>query len=303
MKHKIIPLVLGILFILSVGFVFAISVDVNYITIFPGEQGTISIDIDNTGNFDIEDVTFAIDLGGKKIFNSLGVLVEETVALPFSILGSSEKDLDDLDEKDDDRVHFTLRAATDITPGDYNIPYTLKYVNADDVLRTVIEQTGSFGLRVSAKTDIDFAVETRGEAIVGRGGKISLEIINKGLGEIKSVYVQIYPSGFELLSKDKIFIGTIDSDDTDLATFDVIYRSTSPMLSAIIQYKDFDNNDQTATISLPIKVYTEERALELGIIQEDRRGTYVGVVIVLIIIWVIYRKVKKRRRRKKKEGR
>ena len=298
MKQKIFPVISLFLILFSLSFISTIAIDADYITIYSGERGTVSIDIENTENFDIEDVTIGLDLGAKKIFNEFGMLVGETEALPFSVIGSTEKDVDNLDEDDDERVHFTIRAATDITPGDYNIPYVVKYVNAEDGTGTVIEKTGSFGLRVSAKTELNFAVETREEAIVGRSGKISLEIINKGLGEIKSVYVQIYPSGFELLSKDKIFIGTVDADDTDLATFDVIYRSTSPVLSATIQYKDFDNNDQTVTVSLPIKVYTEERALELGIIEKDNRILYTGIVIGILVVWFIYRKVKKRKRRK-----
>ena len=112
------------------------------------------------------------------------------MSLPFTIVGSSEKDIDDLDEDDDDGVSFIIKASTDITPGDYNIPYLIEYINAEEDNET-FEKTGSFGLRVSAKTEIDFIVEVRENAIVGQEGKISLEIINKGLGEIKSVSVQI----------------------------------------------------------------------------------------------------------------
>jgi hypothetical protein len=300
MKQKtILPTLSIFLFLISLNLISGIVVDSNYITIYPGEEGKVTIEIDNNENFDIEDVSIALELGGKKIFNEFGVIVGETEGLPFTVVGSSERDIDDIDEDDDDRVSFTLRASTDITPGDYNIPYMIKYANAEEDDET-FEKSGSFGLRVSAKTEIDFAAEVNEDAIVGNEGKISLEIINKGLGNIKSVSIQIFPNGFELLSKDKIFIGTINADDTDIASFDVIYKTSNPTLSVKVDYKDFDNNDQIKTVNLPIKVYTKEEALKLGLIKKNQTGVYVGVSAGILLVWFVYRKIKKRRKNKVK---
>lgn len=297
MKTHILTSIIALTFlVLTLNFATAVIVDSNFITIFPGEEGRIILDVENNNNFDIEDVSIALELGGKKVFNSLGILVEETENLPFLIIRGSEKEVDDLDEDDDDTVSFTIRAFTDITPGDYNIPYTIKFVNADN--DEDLEETGSFGLRVSAKTEIDFVAEVNEKAIVNEEGRITLEIINKGLGDIKSVSVQIFPSGFELLSKDKIFIGTVNSDDTDIASFDVVYKSSNPSLSARVEYKDFDNEDQTQTVNLPLNVYTKEKALELGLIQKSKTGIYITIAVVLLVAWIIYRRIKKRRKNK-----
>ena len=133
MKQKTIISILSMFIVLiSLNFISGLVIDSNYITIYPGEEGKVTIEIDNNENFDIEDVSVALELGGKKIFNEFGVVVGETENLPFTVVGSSEKDVDDIDEDDDDRVSFTLRASTDITPGDYNIPYVVKYTNAED---------------------------------------------------------------------------------------------------------------------------------------------------------------------------
>lgn len=290
MNSKNLTITSIFILLISLPFISSVIVDADYITIFPGEEGRVVIEIENNEDFDIEDVSVQILLAI--------VLPDGThVPLPFTMVGSSEKDIDDIDEDDDDTVSFTLRSSSDIEPGDYNIPYLIKYVNEDD-RDEEFEQTGVFGLRVSAKTELDFSAEVRGNAIVGEEGQISLEIINEGLGEIKSVSVKINPQGFELLSKDKIFVGSIDADDTDIATFDVIYKSKNPILSTIVTYKDFDNNEQTQVVSLPIKVYTREEALELGIIKENRTGLYIGIAVFLIIAYIIYRRIKKRRKNK-----
>ncbi len=283
MKTKILITAIAIIFlaVITLKLASAISVDVNYITIYPGEEGKVTLTIDNNENFDIKDISASIVLDN----------------LPFTSIGSSEKDVDDINEDDDDSTSFTIKASEDIKPGDYQIPYVIKYTNdeTDESLR----KTGSFGIRVSAKTELDFAVEVSGNAIVGQQGKISLEIINKGLGEIKSTSVQIFPQGFELLSTDKIFIGTINGDDTDSASFDLIYSSTAPVLKAKVSYKDFDNNDQTEEINLPFKVYTKEEALKLGIIKNSKTGTYITIIIVLLVIWFIWRRIKKKRKKNK----
>ena len=270
------------LLVLTIGFAAGIIVDSNYETIYPGESEEIRLEIENNENFDIEDVSLALDLSD----------------LPFTTIGSSEKDVDDIDDDDDEKVSFNLRASIDITPGDYNIPYILKYVNAENNSEE-FEKTGSFGLRVSAETDLDFVVDVQDNAIVGEEGEISLEIINKGLGEIKSMSVQIFPQGFELLSKDKIFVGTIDADDSDTATFDVIYKTTNPILSAKVEYKDFDNKDQTETVNLSFKVYTKEKALELGILQKPNYIIYL-IIGILVIAYIIHRILKKRRRKNRR---
>jgi len=280
MNTQITKSILGILFlVLTLNSVSAIVVDADYITIYSGESGRVSVEIENNENFDIEDISLALELSD----------------LPFTSVGSSEKDVDDIDEDDEDTVSFTLRASTDIVPGDYNIPYTLTYINAENSTES-FEKTGSFGLRVSAKTDLDFSIETNEDAVVGEEGRIIIEIINRGLGEVKSVSVEIIPNGFELLSKNKIFVGTIDSDDSDTATFDVFYKTQNPNFSVKIIYKDFDNNDQTETQSFLAKVYTKEEALELGLIQK-RNFTLYLLIGVLVLGFIVYRIKKKRKKR------
>ncbi len=271
-----------LLLIFTLPFLPAIIVDSDYITIYSGESGKVTFNIENNENFDIEDVSVALDLSD----------------LPFTSIGSSEKDIDNIDEDRDEDISFTLKASTDITPGDYDIPYLLKYSNANNNSETY-EKTGTFGLRVSARTDLDFSVETDENAIIGQEGRISLEIINKGLGEIKSISVKIFPQGFELLSGDKIFVGSIDGDDSDTATFEVIYKTTNPVLSAKIDYKDFDNQDHTKIVNLSFKVYTKEQALELGIIENPNYSPYI-IIGILVIAFFLYRKIRKKRKKNKR---
>jgi len=283
MKQPILLISLALIFSVSLSCVSALNVDSGYITIFSGEEGSVTLEVENTLNEDLDDVSVKLNLEN----------------LPFTSVGSSEK-TEDIDYDEDEKFTFRLRASTEIIPGDYNIPYVISYeYEGDDK-----EESGTFGLRVSSETELDFSVESKGDnietPIVGSKGQISFKIINQGLGEIKFVSVQIFPSGYELTSSDKVYIGNVDSDDSDFATFDVIFKNKAPTLSAKVTYKDFDNEDQTETISFPVNVYTREQALELGLIQKSNTKLYTGIVIGVLVIWFVWRKIKKRRKNKKR---
>ena len=73
---------------------------------------------------------------------------------------------------------------------------------------------------------------------------------------------------------------------------------SSPTFSARVEYKDFDNNAQTEIINSLIKIYTQEQAIQLGLIKKNRIGIYFGIAIALLFIWFIWRKIKKARKNK-----
>lgn len=254
----------------------AILVNADYVTIYPGEEGKVSIEVENNEGVDIEGVSV------KLIFENL----------PFVSIGNSQKEMDDLDDEDDDSVSFTLKASTDIQPGDYDIPYIVKYSGGGNET----EKEGSFGLRVSARTDLSFSVETK-DAIVGNKGRISFEIINRGLGDLKVVSVEIFPQGYELLSKKDIFIGRIDAEDSEVVNYEVLFNSQTPTLSAKITYKDFENEDKTEMVTLPLKVYSVEEAKDLGMINGNNFIFYSIVVIILVVGWIAWRKLRKKKKK------
>lgn len=284
MKNKGIMVMVLAMVVNSMALSSAIVVDADFVTFYSGEEKRIELEVENNENFDIEDVSVVLILD----------------ALPFTSVGSSEKSVDDIDEDDDERVSFTLRASTDATPGDYNIPYMVSFTNEED--NEALEAQGAFGVRIGAQTELDFSAYPSGTAIVGQSGEITFEVINEGLGDVKSFTIELFPDGFTLLSKEKVFIGTVDSDDTDIASFDVIYERANPTFNAQITYKDFDNNDQVQTITLPFKVYTPEEAKALGLVSTNNTFMYVIILGILLVAFLVYRRMRKRRRNAKKKS-
>jgi len=251
-------------------------------SISPGKEGKIIINIENILTKDATDVSLNLQLEG----------------LPFIPIGSSSDGFDEIQSGDEGKLSYAIRAANDIAPGDYQIPYTINF-KLNDLPET---RTGTIGIKVTGKTDLSFSLDTE-NPIVGTEGKLNLKIINTGFADAKFVKIKLLPSSYTLLSEKEIYIGTVSSDDFETATFNVIFNKLNPSFSAIVEYKDFDNNQYTQAINLPVKIYTKDKAIELGIIKKNNTLTYIFYFIILVVLLLIWRTIKKRRRMKKSMSR
>ena len=272
-------LILLTVFFLSLTLVNAVVVsDVTQQELFPGEQTNLDIRVKNTLNDDIEDVSLNLKLGN----------------VPFIPIGGSEDSVDEINDGSTKLFSYKIKASQDITPGDYNIDYEITFL--DTGKDEIITKEGSIGVVVTAKTELDYSAEIKNN-VVGEQGQVTLKIINSGFGDIKFVNVEIFPEGFTLLGSTNDYIGTIDSDDFESATYDVIFNDEVANLIAQVTYKDFDNNEESINVNLPLTVYSREKAIELGIIEKNNNALYGGILIILIILWFVYRRRKKRKRK------
>lgn len=280
------------IFALCFAVVFALSVvsaavieDVRVSTLQPGEDATMVVTVKNPLDDKIKDVSLSLSFADPVTH----------AALPISSVGSSEYNVDEIQDDDAEDFTFNIRASNSAAPGDYNIPYTLTY----DGL--AVAQTGTIGITVEGTAELDFSTKEENPVIDGKG-KITLKIVNKGFADAKFVSVKINPSGYTLLSENEIYVGTISSDDFEAIDMDVIFGK-SPAVSATLTYKDFNNHDVTRTISLPVKVYSREKAIELGIIKQSYALVYLLTIAVIILLIVVIRTINKRRRMAKSRAR
>lgn len=278
MKAQMILTMLAV-FIFSISFASAIGVsDVSQEGLFPGDVSRVNIELENNLDEDVEDVSF-------------NLIFENT---QFISIGASEKSYDEFDDGKTKSFTITVKASQDIKPGDYNVPYSLSYVNSDG---DVVQKNGSIGVVVGAETELDFDFELE-KNVVGEQGSVSLKIINSGFGDIKFVSVRIVPDGFTIIGTESDYIGTVDSDDFETSTFDVVFDNEDAKILAIVSYKDFDNVEQVSNVQRDLNVYSVEEGIELGIIEKSNTFVYVISFVVLVVAWIVYRSVKKRLKKK-----
>lgn len=261
-----------------VGISSALSVNSVFVdTISPGEEGTIRVEIENDGNRDVESVSFGLDFSDPKI-------------IP---LGSSEAFVNEIKEDDDEIFAFRFKVANNLPVGTYSIPYKIKYEENNDER----EQEGIIGVIVSAEPEIEIIADTQ-NAIVGAQGTLNIKIVNKGLADARFVSLFVESEDLILLSENSEYVGTIDSDDFEISSFDVIYSKRFPSISVKVVYKDFSNNENEIIRFISLKAYTPQEAIEKGILKKSNAPVYVGIFLFLLIVWIVYKIILKRRKNK-----
>ncbi len=300
MKNKLLTLITAILIILSLASVQALtitSVSTSPDEIAPGETAIIKIEIENDGEEDIEDVSVSL-VFRELIRDSFGniVSVSEIPFAPYD--SSSEVSFDEIRENKDKIAEFKIIALSDAETRIYKIPLEISY-REDNETKT---KNSLISITVSSEPIIGVSVED-GLLLKGKENEISVKVINKGLSDIKFLEVEIGSSTyFSMLSQKNVYIGNIDSDDFDSADFKIFFKENAPNLVNLpvsVTYKDALNNKYEEDFNLQTNVYTRKKAIELGLLEQSRTTTYVGVVVVLVIGYIVYRKIKKRRKMKK----
>ncbi|MEK6924894.1 MAG: hypothetical protein AABW71_01505 [Nanoarchaeota archaeon] len=270
-------LILMALTVLSLGFASSLSVEsVTVDTVSPGGEGIIRIDVENDGNQDIELLSVKLDFANPNI-------------IP---IGSSEEFLNSLEEDEEESFVFRFRVSNTLPVGTYSVDYSIIYEEGNEE----IEQSGTIGIVVSAEPEIEIAANVQ-NAIIGEQAKLDVRVINKGLADARFVYLTVESDDITILSENSEYIGTIDSDDFETSSFDVIYNTKFPAIFFKLTYKDFDNIEQEITDTASLRAYTKQEAVEKGILKKNNATIYVGIAILLLVVWFIYRRVRRSRKK------
>ncbi|MEK6836832.1 MAG: hypothetical protein AABX94_04160 [Nanoarchaeota archaeon] len=275
---KILISFLG-LFLFFASFTYALSVEsviVNKVS--PGEEGIIKVSVENDGDRDIEFLSFNIDFPENNI-------------IP---IGSSEAFVNKLKENDDEMFAFKFRVANNLPAGTYSISYSIRYEEDNDERK----QSGTIGIVVSAEPELEIVAEIQ-NPIIGQTGKLNIRVVNKGLADARFVSLSVESEDITILSEKSEYIGTIESDDFESTSFDVAYNKKLSRILVNVEYKDFDNNKQTMSTSIPLRAYTRNEAIKRGILAKSNTTFYVVSIVILLIVWVLFRFIRKRRKRLK----
>lgn len=238
----------------------------------PGETTQISIVLKNIGNNDIENIN--VNLGLSQV--------------PFApVRSATEQIIEKIKEDRTSTVLFEVVALPEAEPKIYKIPLKVSYA-------TTIKET-LISLKVSAKPELNIALEESELTQIGDSGKVIIRFVNIGLTEIKFLIATLQPSAnYEILSTNTAYIGDVSPDDFETAEFNIYTKSKISSLSIKVQYKDSNNQEYTETVTIPLKIYTQEEAKALGFNKSNNTTFIIIVIIIIMILYIIYRRRKKR---------
>ena len=155
-------------------------------------------------------------------------------------------------------------------------------------------------LTIDSEPIID-VINQDGLLLKNQNNKITLEVINKGLSNVKFLEIDVGSSSFyNIISQDNIYIGDVDANDFQTADFNIFINKNSPRnvnLPVTVLYKDTNNKQYTKNFDITLKTYTTQEAQNLGLVPVSNTIYIVILVIVLIVVFIIYRIIRSRRKR------
>jgi len=260
----------------------------------PGEKFSLDLKIENNLDEDAENVVVSLILNG--IVNpTTGQII--SAAVPFAPYQSSnEVRIDTIESDDRETASFDLIAFSDAVSGTYTIPVQVSYNNQSP------ESLGVVSVVVNAKPKIETSLENS-VLIKGTSGKISIRVINSGLGDAKFLSVDLSSTaGIQLTNPNSVYIGNVDSNDFDTADFNVFINADAPSLINLpvkVTYSDSANNPITENKVISVKTYTVKEATDLGLINRNNTFVIILSIVGVLILFLIYRRIRKRNRNKR----
>lgn len=265
----------------------ALTIDSVAVTdeIKPGKSTRVTIGLENEAEEDVEDVSISLSL-------------QDVPFAPYD--SSSEYSIDLIEEDDTEFAEFQIIALNNAQAGIYKIPVIINYVqdSNDKVKNSLIS------IVVDSKPEIDADVEDS-LLLKGKDNEFFVTITNKGLSDAKFVEVQLGEGQYDILVGDSQYIGDIDSDDFDSVKVNAYFDSkvgNIVNLPVIVSYRDDLNNEYTDNFNVNLNLYTEERAVELGLMEKQVGSGYIVGIVFIIILYLVYRRLKKRASMKKKNS-
>jgi hypothetical protein len=261
------------------------SVEVTPENINPGSTATIRISLENLADSRLKDI--AIKLSTQKTVGST------TSVLPIAPLSDSlEKRLINLGPGQETEVTFSLIIEPGATSDVYRIPLTIDYSdeNGNDYQRT-----DEIGIIVNAEADMQVYLETVDVFKDKRQGDITIKFVNRGLSKLKLVTAKLDESeDFSVLTHSReTYIGNIDSDDYETATFTVVAKKDTLNIPLSITYLDAFNEKYEKKVTLTADLLEEK--------QNGKKSSPIGFIILAVVVVIvalfIYRRIRKKKRR------
>jgi hypothetical protein len=249
----------------------------------PGAESVLKIKLKNLADSFLKDITVSLNLDSANI----------------ATIGSTNKQIvQKLDAKEEIELSYNIIPDSTAEVKTHKIPLNIQF---KDNINNAYTLNTSFGLKVESPVEYMVSIDASDIISTGKKGEVTVKISNKGVNNIKFLTAELKPSSqYEIISAPKVYIGKIDSDDYETASYDIYAKEADKndvvTLRLLLQYRDNYNQEFSAEEEVPLQLFSDEKAKQYGLVQKSSGS---GLIILLLIVaavigYILYRRKKKK---------
>lgn len=215
--------------------------------------------------------------------------------LPFATSGTTRKRVQKLGSGESETVIFSLQVDEGAENGVYRVPVNLEYENEAG---TNFSRTETTGVVVGGDSELSVGIEERDLVSAGVAGGVTLRLVNRGQGQARFVSMEVPDGeGYEVVSPRTVYIGNMDPDDYQTASFRVYAESAADNLTLPVRlsYKDASGTPREEVLNVNLELYTREEVNRFNLSSGGNALLYLFIVIILAGAGAFYWWRKKRR--------
>src|SRR3989344_49387 len=238
-----------------------------------GSEAELNAELKNSASSYMRDVALKLDLSNT----------------PFTPLEtSSEKRIAQLAPGDKAAISFKVIADTNAESKPYRIPVVLTYL---DDQNNKFSRNDSIGLLVYSEPELDYNIDDSKIARKGDTGEVIISVSNIGPSKVKFISLEVLPSKeYDLVSNDKIYLGNLDPDDFQTASFKIHAAKSNPKILLNVIYKDAYNKEFSKNFELPLNTYSNSEAVAYGLVKPGFGILQlIFLIIGLVFLYHIYK--------------
>ncbi len=234
----------------------------------PGGTSEVSVMVKNLADSLLRDIHFDLDLSKDSL-----------PLAPYQ--SSSKKILDQLDSNQQNALIFNIIADPEAAPGLYKVPVNITYSD-EKGNAYLIEET--LALSVGDAPSIKPFIKKSSVLKKNSAGTLTLGLANAGTTDVKFVEVYLLPSeDYQLIStSDYIYIGDVDSDDTESEEIEIFINRKAKTLDFPIRLKYYDANNKPfqQQFNLEMNLYSSSQLKKFGLVESSSSGFIFFLIIV-----------------------
>ncbi len=293
MKNKIILISIIFINLLFISVISALPADLS-VTL-------LNQDPDPVNQGQVVEVRFQIQNNGAETVDN--IMVEILPSYPFTLYsGETTRQIGKLraaqSGADSVIVDYKLKVDEQAIEGDNEIE--LNILRDGDLWLSYTEN--EFMIDVDKQDAPDIKAYLRENTIVKEKSKgtVTLELANINESDAKFLQLTLIPTDDYLLlsPSNYVYIGDVDSDDTESQDFDIYVNKLEDnfvSIPVLLEYQDINGEQYTKQIDLGFNVYDSRELSKYGLRNKNNTFTIVVLIVLGILAYYFYRKKRKKK--------